>query len=530
MIGAACAIATGLMTVLMYPGAAIWPLALVAYVPLLWWLEERKPGVRAAFLGGLVAGAILHAGGHYWIAFTMQKMSGMPAPVSWLILLGYGLLIGLHQAIWAALVARTRHEQDPDRPLRRALFVASMYAAVEFLIPFQFPWFLGNAVYRSPLWLQAADLVGIWGVSLLCLLVSALLVAAWRTRGRSRNVALACLGAVFVLWLGYGALRLSMVEGAAAERTVRIAVVQPNPSLREKTSLKPRPRIPMQDRAEKLTRAMALKDVDAVVWPEGSLPFYYVPQEAPPHLPLQNNKTRAPRIVRTTTDRIHRFNKELGKPLLFGSLRRVDTTWTKRARNSAILLQDGKPVRVYDKRKLVAFGEYMPGRDLIPALNEAIPGVSDLEIGAEPSILPLAGARAAISICYEALFPSFMHEHARDAELMINLTDDIWFGPTNAPELHVMVQAPRTVELRRPLLRATATGISTHIDATGAIHFRTPVWKQDTRVAAIKVAPLDSPFRHVGLWPMRALCLFVVVSLVMRLRGRREPDTAPQTA
>lgn len=520
-LGLGCGLATGVMAVLMYPAAALWPLAIVAYVPLLWWLHRYRPSVRQAAVAGLLAGTVLHAGGHYWIAFTMQKMSGMPGAVAWLILLLYGLIIGLHQAIWAGLVAWSSRATDVERPLRRALVVTSLYVVVEFVLPFQFPWFLGNAVYRSPVWLQPADLVGIWGVSALCMMVTCVIVGALLSKSTSLRVRLvAALVVLLAAWYGYGAWRMAAIDALPVTHTARLGIVQPNPTLAMKMSLVPQPRIPMHDRAEANTKKLPLADVDAFIWPEGSIPFYYVQDEVPPKLPL-DRKSRAPKVVRDTTVRVHDFQKALGKPLLFGSLRRVDATWQKRARNSAILVEGGVPIRIYDKRKLVAFGEYMPGRDMIPWLTDAIPGISDLEIGAAPALLDFAGAKAAISICYEALFPGFMLEHDAAGDYMINLTDDIWFGDTNAPELHVMVQAPRTVELRRPLVRATATGISTHLDANGRAQFRTGVWTQDARIATVEVRDADSLFRHVGLWPMRALSLAVLVLLGLMWRRRR---------
>ena len=526
------AVATGGAHALSYPYAGWALLALVAYLPMMLVLWRDRPTPKHAFFAGLLAGAVLHGVGHYWIAFTAQKMSGMPAPLAWLVVLVYALAMGLHQALWAwscALLREAFWGDEEVPPLAWVVAVASLLAVVEFVVPYQFPWYLGNALYTVPIFMQVADLAGIWLVTLLCGLVSGGLAVVWLAgTGRHRVRAVGLVVALLLAWLSYGGWRMAAIDAKAPTRTITVAMIQPNPTIGEKTSLKPKPRIPMQSRAEKLTRAVLAKEgagqIDVVVWPEGSLPFYYVHKELPP-LTDHETKTRAPPVVKHTTFRAHKFAKTIGKPLLIGSLRRTDRSWKAKAHNSAVLL-DGSvgsgvmPQAIYDKRQLVPFGEYLPGSTLIPALARAIPGVSDLGPGTHSSIMEIAGAKFGVSICYEALFAGFMLDNSAPADVLVNLTDDLWFGPTNAPELHVMVQYPRAVELRRPLLRATATGVSGHIDAAGRVRSRTGVWTEATLVERAEIRDLDSVFRHFGLWPMRGLALGCAVLLVGAWRRR----------
>lgn len=517
---------TGLLHALAYPNAGIGWLAMLAYMPMMLWLWKDRPSLRRAMLSGLFAGTVLHAVGHYWIAFTLRKMTGMPAAAAWAIVLVYSLGMGLHQAAWAWCCAVIRTEKI--RPLPWALATAALWTAVEFAIPFQFPWFLGNALFETPVWMQAADIVGIWGVTLLCVSLSACAFAFLASVGRrERLTALAALTVVASLWYGYGAWRLATIDAVKATSSLKVALIQPNPTIAEKTSLKPMPRIPLQDRAERLTRAVlkqskeaSAAEIDLVVWPEGSLPFYYVHKDVAPLAPV-GVRTRAPPVVKHATHRAHLFAKSLNKPLLLGALRRDDALWKTKAHNSAMLLDREYPRAIYDKKKLVPFGEYLPGTGLVPGLADAIPGVSDLAPGRAPSLMNIAGRQIGVNICYEALFAGFMLDNVGDAEIMINLTDDLWFGPTNAPNLHLMVQYPRAIELRRPLLRATATGVSTHIDAAGRIHGRTAIWEEATLVVDVEVKPLSSPFRNVGLWPMRGLTVICAVFVTLAWRRRR---------
>jgi len=517
--------ATGLLSAFSYPDPGIWPLAIIAYIPLLWWLRVDRPSPRQAFIGGWVAGALIHGIGHKFLAFTMQEMSHMPPWLAWIVVVAYSLAMGAHQALFAAVVAFICREHGRDGRFVAVAVLAIM--AVEFAVPWQFRWFLGNALYRVPVLLQVADLGAVYVVSGMCVAVSAALVVVV-TADSARKRAQAAFGVVALLaaWIGYGVFAIAAVDAVEAQRTVRVGIVQPNPSLKEKTSSLPGVRTRMQDRAEALTRSLAADDVDMYIWPEGSLPYYFVHREVPPHLPA-DRKSRAPPMLKKTTIRAQRFARGQGKPLLLGSLRRDDAAWSGRATNSAIVLDGDKPPRFYDKRKLVAFGEYMPGRELMPSLSTAVRGVGDLEWGELPSILPIAGAQVGVNICYEALFSGFMRTHTAAADFLVNLTDDLWFGPVDAPQLHLMVQMPRAIELRRPFIRATATGISAHVDAAGRIVGETAVWKTATHVADVKVAEIDSPFRVVGLWPMRLVTALVVWLLVVAWRRRRTETLPP---
>lgn len=502
---------TGGLLALAYPGGGLWPIAFIAYAPLLWALNDVER-IKRGFVLGLVAGTVLHGLSFHWLSFTMHEMSGLPAAVGWLVVAGHAAAMGLHQAVFAAaLVALRRWRRSP----LWFVWVGASLMMAEVVVPWQFPWYLGNTVYLAPIWLQPADLFGIVGVSGLLVACSALLVAALRRRSLRHALGLAGL---LLVWLGYGGLRQSMIDGAAPKKRWKVGVVQHNPTIKEKKALKPHVRLPMLKRVMSLTKALPLKDLDLVVWSEGALPFFYVPLEL-------EKPVRAPPVLRKMTRDVHLLAEGLGRPLIFGTLRMTDKRWKERARNTAVLV-DGTSYSTYDKHVLVPFGEFLPGRDLIPTLKDLIPGVSDLYEGSGPTIMRVRDVKVGMSICYEALFSMFMWRNNADSDLLINLTDDVWFGPTNAPELHLMVQLPRAVELRRPLLRATATGVSALVDATGRIHGRTPVWKATSRVVNVEMRDLDSPFRLWGPWPSWLLALGVLGAVGWCWREERGQQTA----
>lgn len=518
--GVAAALSSALLLVAAYPGVALGPLALVAWGPLLWRLRRGDVDpVGAAWLGGLM-GTVLHVAVFHWIAHTMEVMSGLPPWLAALALLAYGVGMAPHQAIVAALLAWWTRR----RPQSRAWpwLVAWAVLATEVVVPYQFPWYLGSALYATPTLHQAADLIGIVGVSALCAATAGLGVQAVVEPGHRRG---AILQLVLLLgaWLGYGALRIEEIASAPPARTVRGLLVQHNPSLDEKRSQRPQPRLPMLHRAAALTRKADRSGIDVIVWSEGALPFFYVPTEVTADGDLQL-PGKANTLLRRVTRDVDAMSRELNLPWIFGTLRRLDPEWTELARNSAVIWVPGEERRFYDKRLLVPFGERMPGRELFPALAEAIPGVSNLGAGDGMTVVPIRGVTYGLSICYENLFADYVYGAHLDADVLINLTDDVWFGESNATELHLMVQTARAVELRRPLWRATATGVTSSVDAAGRVIDRAPLFVPTTLRVSADIRPIDAPFRWWGPWPARALaaalCALVLL-LWWRDRGRR---------
>lgn len=523
-LGVAAAALSGLLVAAAYPGIGLWALAWAAHAPLLVYLYLRRPSWQRALWLGVIDGLVLHAVVYHWIADTLRDMSGAPMPLAWAGVVAHGALMGLHQGLWAAAVVTfDRLPAVEASGVRRALVAGSVYAAVEFIVPFQFPWYLGNALYAAPMWLQPADIVGIEGLSGLCVWSAALLAAAVVAGGRrERLVHAALIGLTLLAWRGYGELRSWQREQLPVEQTPTFAIIQPNPSLAEKRALRPAQRLPMLDRAFRLTRELDLKGVDVVLWPEGSLPFFHVPLPGEPEAQgLSAQQMRAPPVLLRSVERVYAFARTLGRPWVTGTLRRTDPRWRERARNAAMLLWPDGRKAFYDKQLLVPFGEYLPGRGLFPSLAEAIPGISDMEAGQGSAQYEIAGIKVAMTICYEALFAAHVWHKAATADVLFNLTDDVWFGPTNAPELHLMVQIARAVEMRRPLVRAAATGVSAVVDDMGRIQARTPVFREATLVQSVQVRAMQSPYRWWGPWPMRAWTATLLGALVALWWRRR---------
>ena len=514
------ALASAALAMLSFPPFGLWPLALVAWLPLLLWLPRATPTPRRAFFAGWLAGTLLHLVFYWWIVHTMQAMSGFPWPLALAVHGIYAAAMGLHQGIALGLV-RLLVPMTPTtllRSLGRALAVGAIWASVEFAVPYLFPWYQGNALFRVPLLSQVADIVGIPGVSLLCLASASLLAQAlapkpWRWQP------LVPLAVLLAAWLAYGQWRIAQVDAAPELKTLRTLVVQGNATLAEKLSDGPA-RLPMLARPERLTRAEDLHDVDVVIWPEGTLPFFWVEDFVGELLPGQpRRESRAPPILRDMKARVLELVEIIQKPLLTGSLRRPDLMWREEARNSAILFRPDGSHQYYDKKILLPFGEYLPGTSLFPALKESIPGVSHMDPGVLSGRMDVAGVKLLVNICYEALYPAFLRAEGGDAEVLVNLTNDIWFGPNPAPTDHLMVQVARPIELRRPLVRSTATGITVYVDAAGRLHEPTDLNVEAVRRWRVPVKDLQSPYRFWGDAPMWLLSVTVALLALWRRKS-----------
>jgi len=221
---------------------------------------------------------------------------------------------------------------------------------------------------------------------------------------------------------------------------------------------------------------------------------------------------------------------EIGLPLVFGSITRPDA----RGRNSMILMgPDGEQKERYDKRRLLAFGEYMPLSDTFPWLKGRVPGVGNLQEGESFGAFRLGDSVAAPSICYEAVHAGLTRDavDAVDAGWILNLTNDGWFGTSGAPSQHLMVQVPRAVELRRPLVRSTMTGISAVVRASGDLADETGVYERAVRKVDVPLGQTGrTVFAATGRWfawaCAAATALAVLAAIARYRKGKKSRSTS----
>ncbi|MCC6525592.1 MAG: apolipoprotein N-acyltransferase [Polyangiaceae bacterium] len=481
---------------LAFPGVGLWPLALVAHVPLL--VAVRDQPVRRAFALGWVSGIVGTLAGFYWLYEMLRTYSGFGWPLCLLFMFLLACYQGGRMGFATWLYARGAVRGWPHAPVFAAAFVAS-----ELVYPLLFPWYFGATLHAVPLLIQLAELGGPIAVSLALVapnLALAELVVARRARRRpGRGVLVAGLAAPVVA-LGYGALRLAAVErDMEAADKVRIGIVQPNLPLTRRV-----PRVAERHIAHTLELKAA--GAELVLWSEGAVQNHYGEGDYRERVPRELTQgLGVPTIVGTVVSR-PRPDADPEDPR-----RRLQ------AFNTALVTDaTGAVEGRYDKQFLLMFGEYLPLGETFPFLYDISPNSGRFSPGTSLAPLPLGAHRLSAMICYEDILPSFVNELVRvgDPDLFVNLTNDTWFGDTAEPWVHLALAKFRSVEHRRYLVRAANSGVSAIVEPTGRLALASDTYREETLLGTAGYMRATTPFAVLGQapwWLVTAASVFCAV-------------------
>ncbi len=457
------------------PPLTLLPLLFIA-IPGLLLLIGQAPGWRSAAARGLVFGLFHHMAGLYWVTNAILVMA---AEFWWAVPIAVPLL-ALVLAVFIAIpcgLARLAPEGWP----RLLVFAGSWVLgdlARQFVLS-GFPWNLLATAWEMPgelgvVFIQPAAWVGAHGLTLMTVLLAGSLAMG----PAARRGAVACL----LLWGGAGLVRLQTI----APPTGRMAViVQGNVSEADHRDHGYDPAWVAQvfDRALALTRkgvAEAGPGPKIVVWPETGSP-YALAQDPGARLALAD--AAGPGVIS-----------------LAGAERFESRTI---AHNSMVaVIPDGQVADVYDKAHLVPYGEYFPSYAHFMLGEQGFtpgPGIRTLHLPGLPAIGPL--------ICYEAIFPSQVVDEADRPSLLVNITNDAWFGDSAGPRQHLAAARLRTVEEGLPMLRAANTGISAVIDAHGRITAQLGLDKRGVLVAPVPGGLPPTLLSRLGLTDALTLSL-----------------------
>ncbi len=444
------ALLSGLLLVLCFPKPHLSFLSVVALVPLLT-AVIGEPRRLWLLLYGYLTGAVFLAGTMPWLYGVMKLHGNLSGPAAAGVVFLYVAVFALFFALyswWVGEIAR--------RSRTRALVLAPViWVAMEFLRTHWLtgvPWnLLGYALAKHPALIQIATATGVYGVSFLLAGVNAILLAFWWARTVRARVSWAAVALALVVLVALQA-RLPAVNPAERALLVQTNIpettqYEPNWVLNHQAELLELYRLTNRAATEESPRPTL------VIWPEVPAPFYFH------HDPV----FRAQMIALAQATQSY---------LLVGIVDyRKDATGRDRPYNSAVMLApSGELVGQYDKMHLVPFGEYVPYRWLLGWIGRVVPELSDFAPGTTRTLVPTPQGRAAVLICYEAIFPGEVRSLvARGAELLVNISNDGWFGQSAAPEQHFEMARLRAVETRRYLLRATNSGITAVIDPYGRV-------------------------------------------------------------
>jgi apolipoprotein N-acyltransferase len=469
---------SGLLLFLSFPKFGHGAVAWVALLPLLAALPGRSECAASGL--GLLAGFVASVGLLYWTAIVAVVHGGLAWPAA----IGAMLLVAAVEALFVGLFAWAL-SRLLRRHGRQALLLAPIpWVGLEMARThsfFSFPWcLLGYTQHDNLPVAQLASLAGVYGLSFLVALASGVLAFTLSEReARARRRALVGLGVILTLTLGWGAWRLR--ARAFGGESLRIGLVQASIPQDEKWQ----PGLAWRNIGwhADLTRAAARQGARLIIWPESAVPYYY---------------DTTPAIAETMRD----LARQSGAFLLFGNDDREAGERQDRIFVGAKLVDPNGSLRFrYHKMQLVPFGEYLP----LAALFERL-GVEKLvqEVGAftpghEATVGEVAGRRFGVTVCYEVIFPWLVRRFVdQGADLLVNITNDGWYGRTSAPYQHFAMARLRAIENGRHLLRAANTGITAVVDPRGRVLARTELFERTVLVSEVGLSRERTLFSRIG--------------------------------
>lgn len=468
------AAASGLLLALSFPPLPFGFIAFVGLVPFFFAVEKRSIG--RTFRLGWFTGFVFFASLLYWIAF-LDRESGPGAifslPAMFLLAMYQGFFIAMFAA--GLKIART-YGRLPIWLVAPPIWVGFEY--LRSLTFMGFPWGqLGYALAPYPTLIQYATVTSVLGSSFFLVLVNTFvfrMVQGSLERRRFWGWAL-----LIVVFVGLVHLSGSRVMNRDETRpTVRVAVIQPNIDPNEKINS-------MQRNLEtlfRLSHLAVLEAPDLIVWPETALPV----------------DLRYRRVYRKL---VETFVRGIKIPLLTGTLDyqyRLDGQY--RVYNSAFFFDaSGELVDDFAKMHLVPFGEMIPFEDRIEILQKVNLGEGAFSPGDRFTVFPFARAPFAVTICFEVIFPDQVrHFVLKGARMLLNITNDGWFGNTAGPHQHASMAVFRAVENRAGLARAANTGISMFIDPYGRVIAPTDLFTEGYRVSPVRLSTSPTFYTRFG--------------------------------
>lgn len=506
---------TGLLFWIGFPGGGgLWPLVFVALVPLLFAISSSS--LKNCLLSGLTCGLTHYLLLLYWIVIVLGRYGGMP----WFVSLQGLVLLALYMSFYLIAFAVGARLLLSALPVWLSLWlVPTLWVGLDWargLFLTGLPWMdVGYSLYEVPQLIQVADLAGHHGVSFCIVLINCIMYFLLSGPVRFRRLCALVPGALFitaVMMYSFG--RYDTLKEALASKsgsTVTIGVVQGNIKQEQKWSeeIQEKTVLTYTSMTESL---LAGERPDFTVWPETALPFY-PPSSSfmPPLFTFTANHSTA---ILTGAPWYEIIDRKARKIQFF---------------NSAVLLgADGRYHGKYYKNHLVPFGEYVPFKKFLPFLAPLVEAVGDFSPGRIETPLVHGEIRAGVLICFESVFPDLSRKWVNaGANLLVNLTNDAWYGKSSAPIQSLAMTVLRAVETRRSVVRSANTGISAFISPLGEISKQSDIfvpWAEKDQVHLFEERTVWAQYgyRFASLCLCIALLALLIAAVASRGQGHKE--------
>ena len=528
------AVASSILQILVFPKLGLFFLSWVALAPLLYALLRGRGGegelvdsegrslrpfsLWQGFVLGWVCGFIWYLGTCYWIYPVMHDFGNLNIPISALLMLGLSGYMALNHGFFCALVVLMARRSSLGN--RRPLFLAPFFwVAIELFRDrvIGFPWNpLGGSQVDNIPFARIAEVTGVYGLSFAVMLVNCAFVAGFLLFGRRRtNLLISAAAAAIALQMGVFA------KPDAFPASHEAVLVQENVPVLDPAQWTPQyfdhtigdlAQLSVSTHKQSHGEGRGTEDPGLIVWPESPAFFY----------------TSDPRLLAWLTT----IAQDTRSYLIVGSVGVQDSQQGQpEPFNSAIVVDpQGHVTGRYDKIHLVPFGEFVPFKDLLVFAQKLTREVGDLGRGTERKVFDINGTRVGVFICYESVFPDEVRQFAGNgAQVLINISNDGWYGDTSAPYQHLQMARMRALENHRWMLVDTNSGITSAIDPFGRVIAQAP---RNVRTAIrVPYTPLIETTFYMRNGDIFAwLCVVIsVLAVIVRARipGRTMIEVRP---
>ena len=508
---AAVAVFSAILLILAFPDFEFWFLAWVGLVPLLWAIEREKESAARSFILGWIWGFIFFTGTCWWLTFAPITYAAFPSPLAYFLLLCLTAVVSIFPGIFGAILSAF---------LRRFGWLAFLCAPLIWVgSEFLRYWLTGNnwnaigysqAFVDIPLFL--ASFGGVLAVSFAAVSFnSAVLVGIFilRDMGASRGRYLLFAGVILLPLLMYAVAEMMPVEPRGLDRSVgsgSVIAIQPN--------------VPMSGLTFEKWQQLRAKHVELAESALGQLttdhrpPTTVIFPESPMNFMYEDDEEF--RIF------VHAFAAKHNVQVLFNSAE-PDAENDKYFNSAVLVGSNGKEIAQYDKIYLVPFGESVPAplQSIVPAF------VGSFSYGKEYDVLPLGDAKAGVMICFESHFGELGREYVRNgADVIIEMTNDGYLGPTPVLRQHLANAVFRAVETNRPVLRVTNVGITAYINEKGEVLEASEPYTEATRAWSVtKSDGAQTIYVRYGDWFAWLCSVVTMVTLGLGIFGSKRRPT-----
>lgn len=457
------AAASALLLILSFPNFEFYLLAWIALVPLLVAVARRPSPLRALILGWAV-GSVFFYVTCYWLTYSMIHYGGLPTLLAYLLLIPGALVVGIFPGLFALMVALVVQRWGRMAVLLAPLFWTALeWARLE--VTGQLWNALGYSQAYHPMVIEPATWGGVYAVSFFLVAINSAVALLIIKRTKLSIVAALVIG--FAVWFVIDASRPSMLDRRVyyPELAVKVVAVQPNVPMNPVKSAEETKALIERHVALSIKGLATPTDAQGpriVIWPESPMNFTY-----------SNDKL--------FQEFVANFTRQNHTSLLFNSLEPAPNDGSY---NSALLVnEEGRLISQYDKIRLMPFGEYVPLPQWLPGASLISGIVGEFTPGSNYTLMPFGDRKAGVFICIESAYPWIARRLTHDgANVLINISNDGYLGPTAVMRQHLGNAIFRAVENGRPVLRVTNTGLSAYITSAGHVYDLTEPFQADVRV------------------------------------------------